>query len=422
MLEGEVLSHRSPQTFFRYDVEDLLVETLVDESTCRYHSLIAETVVRPPRLPVRIDPESVPPPAFNPPATETLQWSVVLPWMAGPEQAVVRVVLDQHLWKDKVLLPEAFTQANHCDKRVRPPFLPEALQQELILAGYIQVNSSSPIHGCPVFAVVRPDGKLRLIWDGRMLNHLCHPPPSFSFVPLTEQLRNLLDPSVAGFVVFDYTSWFCQLRCHSYVRRWFGTRLGGGRKGLLAGLPMGFAWAPIIAQLTSEAILQEILRRVRAAGHDCVGYVYVDNTILAVRNCEPSVLAEALKAITALVVSVCGEAGTVIKASSFISGSLVEWIGLELDASCRAKPPLSRRLKGFTNVFSLAPRMPSDPGLRFFRLAFTHGGPPSALSGSFFSYCSGCLPWDVKAIRIGMPWSHSPRLADVPYRLRWQIS
>lgn len=326
----------------------------LDDSSLRYHRVVADCIDRPPNVPVSIPLDSIGP-FFNPPAVETLQWDTVLPWIAEDRRQIVRAILDRHLWDRTVLLPDVIRlrRNNFCDGHIRSAPLPPAAQEELIHVGYV-LQGANVLHGCPIFAVRRPDGRLRLIWDGRSLNDICHQPPSFAFTPIHKQLETLLAPKVQGYFVFDFKSWFVQLKPTEYVGRWFGTRLHRGRGWVLSGLPMGFSWAPVIAQSTSEGILTEIQRRIAATCEfETSGFVYIDNGILAISGATDLQLA--LDTVETVVRQVCQEAGAVIKDGSVTKGPLVEWIGLELDASFssyRLKPAFVEKFAGLVSATS----------------------------------------------------------------------
>ena len=89
---------------------------------------------------------------------------------------------------------------------------------------------------------------------------------------------------------------------------------------MLNGLPMGWRWAPLIAQLLARGILRAALTRFGK----CVGrqIVYIDNIAVFVRMEEE---AEQLANVTC---DVAASMGAKIKEGSLTNGHIGEWRGL----------------------------------------------------------------------------------------------
>lgn len=263
---------------------------------------------------------------LNPPAVETVRWSVILPFIAEERRDIVECALDPTRFRERVLLPEG--DRNPEGQPCRPPRMPHYLQDDMISQGYVYKPRTKIAHQCPVFLVPRPDGRARVIWDGRTLNELCRKPPPFHLRHIGEHIKILLSPKIKLFIVLDMTSWFVQLKPHPSVSSFFGTRLYCD-DFIMAGLPMGWAWAPIIAQFSAEGMANCILSRLNftllTAVH-CL--VYIDNIILALE--EDAV--GSVEAILSAIRKACEDAGAAIKPDSLRVASRVEWLGTEVDA------------------------------------------------------------------------------------------
>ena len=112
---------------------------------------------------------------------------------------------------------------------------------------------------CYLFAIARGDGSgLRLIYDGRPLNANCRRPPHLVLRNLREELKQLFSFANGTHAVsLDFSTWFVQLCPRECMRRFFGCA-HNKQHGLhyVTGLPMGWAWAPILAQLASRAVVR----------------------------------------------------------------------------------------------------------------------------------------------------------------------
>lgn len=261
---------------------------------------------------------------MNPPAVETIRWAKVLPYAPAQARKIIRVILNFKEFQKQVL-----KQSKAKPALLRPCSIDKATQEELKALRYVKKAKRRPRMICSIFTVLRPDGKERLIWDGRMLNEQCHPPPRFHFRTLSEQLRWLLKDGSNWFASFDFKSWFVQLKPVPQVAAFFGARLHDGIY-ILAGIPMGWSWAPIIAQLTSEAIVRRMI--LKLAVKPIAVIVYIDNVIMIFAG--PARRKE--KMILGTVLAEARECGVVIKESSILVGERAPWLGLEVDAIAQA--------------------------------------------------------------------------------------
>ena len=126
----------------------------------------------------------------------------------------------------------------------------------------------------PLFTVPKKDETLRLIQDDRHLNEWFDRPPKMNLPRIHDVIDTLMRNEF--FAQCDAKSWFYQIPLHPDTHKYFGAILGGGRGPLkytvMTKLPMGFSWAPCIAQRISNVIMRG------------VGLAWVDNYIIVGRT------------------------------------------------------------------------------------------------------------------------------------------
>lgn len=126
----------------------------------------------------------------------------------------------------------------------------------------------------PAFKVPKKD-RARLIIDCRELNAALPPPPKMGI----ESLHTVLDQlrSCKFFSQYDGRSYFYQFALDEAAQEFFGLRLGNIRgdfkKFKMTVMPMGYAYAPGIAQAVSNVIL----RNIRAAFPEVIAHCWIDN-------------------------------------------------------------------------------------------------------------------------------------------------
>ena len=275
-------------------------------------------------------------PLFNPPAVETVDPTCALPFADDMERYVIGTIVSPYDFLNRVLFgvwPDAPT----------PPPPPSRMNaqwvHELRRTRYLRPIRPGPALTvrCPLFAVLRSDGRLRLIFDGRVVNRLCKEPPKCRLTSIHADLERLLADEVQEIVTCDFTSWFVQIACHPDISdRMFGAALRDGQD-ILTGVPMGWAWAPVIAQAIASSFSRAVCARLPFA--PAAALTYIDNLAFGLR--ERGQAPTVRRAIEA----VARDWGVVIKASSWESGRSVTWRGLVVD--------LDRRTFTFVEKFSL---------------------------------------------------------------------
>ena len=267
---------------------------------------------------------------FKVPVMETIDWEFVCTYLSRRERRIVEVIRTERAFRQDVLLdPE---DGGSPARRVTR--MPKAVSRELIRMGYVKPKGSvvrkKTFMRCKLFAIPRSDGSgLRLIFDGRPMNQVCRAPPTLRLSRIREDVqRGLADRRVSRMVALDFATWFCQLTTSPEVKSFFAVALQGWKGDfVMGGVPMGFSWAPVIAQLAARAILRAVLRHVGGGVRHSV--VYIDNLIFFVE--DSTVEARVVKALE----EVCQRAGATIKPGSLERGTRVEWRGLVLDTSAR---------------------------------------------------------------------------------------
>ena len=268
--------------------------------------------------------------------------------------------------------------------------LPLDHSQELIRVGYIKARppGGNLKAACPLFPVGRPDGKFRLIWDGRGLNAIIRRPPPTYLPPLHEDIDALTAPNVSTLWACDFTSWFVQLRtCRKVAHTYFNTARGA-TLWQMTGVPMGLSWAPVVAQAVTITLVREATR---ACGKAPISArAYIDNVATAFNNVDDQ---------TAWVTSflkVCTHFGADIKPSSITSGATIEWRGLVIDLNSQTvilKPEFRTKLnKATESIMTLIARNASM-------------SPLDALS--------------TVSLAIYATYSRRRPLADIPATMRW---
>ena len=115
------------------------------------------------------------------------------------------------------------------------------------------------VNNMPVFTTLKKDLDLRLIQDGRWINDLFAKPPEMFLPRIHDVISRILSAEYVADA--DGVSYFYQIPLDPEVRDYFGCRLAGGR-GLFrqmrfCSLPMGFSWAPRIAQRIANVIIAD---------------------------------------------------------------------------------------------------------------------------------------------------------------------
>ena len=296
--------------------EDSVMNLMAELRTVSYRPLVADSFSRPP-API-VHRKTSQHTSFNPPAVETLKWDEILPWIPPDRRKVVIVLLSPHAW-DSLVLEKPRELPQDCPK----PSFPIALQKELI-ERYLKKSRKKPRSLCHIFPVARPDGKMRLIWNGKKLNAAANPPPPFHFVPLSRQLRRILSKKFKWLLTFDLKSWFVQISPCAYVSSFFGTSVSIAGMWIISGLPMGFSWAPIIAQFITEGLMRRILDSLSFVP---LIFVYLDNVLVAFDEgfqWQEKEFKEVLK-------KTLRATGIIMKQDSLLSGRNIDWLGLNLD-------------------------------------------------------------------------------------------
>jgi len=131
------------------------------------------------------------------------------------------------------------------------------------------------------FCVEKKDSTLRLVVDGRKVNVLMERPPRMDLPGLHEVIDYVLSNDYA--LQVDGTSYFYQFGISDEVGTMFCANLSAERGQFtpvaMTRMPMGWSYAPYIAQLTSNTLL-------RAADGRILGLAWIDNFFFAGKTKE----------------------------------------------------------------------------------------------------------------------------------------
>ena len=290
---------------------------------------VADMTPLPPRP---LPPQQNPSATFNPPQVETVRLPLVRAAATPADAWLIDTVSSLEAFQRNVLLPA--DQRPQIPPEPQPSCrMPHIHVAELIRTRYIRprvhgVRNLPPVV-CRIFSVPRSDGRLRLIWDGRRLNLICIRPPPVDLPRMADDMRDAGAAESTHAVVWDFTSWFVQLAPHPDIAAtYFVTRDAHGALHVLAGIPMGFSWAPAVAQAVSRTFVAEVIRRLAAEGINVTSSsVYIDNCRVLLSQ------AAHVPRARAIVEALAGEWNTIIKPSSWETGTSFEWRGLVTDLS-----------------------------------------------------------------------------------------
>ena len=286
-------------------------------------------------------------------AVATVDLTVLRDWCTEEEwRRVVRPFTDSAAFEQEVLLPDWRRVAAEARQQVREPRFTAKQIAQLFDKRYVE-RERHPGFVCTIFAVWKSDGiTLRLIWNGQWFNIACHRPPPFTITKLPRMLAKLTSKHIRCYMCFDFQTWFVQLRVPPGVARFFCTILRGGRVVRLNGVPMGAAWACVLAHTLTVAFTRAVLKECRDRGvpEPAVAEFCIDNTIYG--------LADAAHAapLREIVESVAARFNIQLKASAWEVGAEVDWLVYRLRAGQRPlwKDSFKETLR---RVVTSAPRM-----------------------------------------------------------------
>jgi len=107
------------------------------------------------------------------------------------------------------------------------------------------------------FQIPKGEDAWRIITDARITNHLCKTPPGVNLPHLRNLILEIVALGATFAVVADWRYWFFQLPLNEGLQQLFGIQCEDKWYRMKC-LPMGFAWAPRIAQCIGWGIILRI--------------------------------------------------------------------------------------------------------------------------------------------------------------------
>lgn len=110
---------------------------------------------------------------------------------------------------------------------------------------------------CPLFLVPKKSGRNRLIVDCRPINQRMKRPPKAEIPTVPQCIETILAAKYVS--SYDAKSYFYQFPLHDEIARFFQSKLAGARGAMetvsFLTMPMGWTYAPAIAQQLSNAVI-----------------------------------------------------------------------------------------------------------------------------------------------------------------------
>lgn len=266
-----------------------------------YERVIGGVLSRPPPILAGEVETAGRPGSFGEYAVETVNPDVIRQWMHGHEEDLAWRFL-----REPGMIRGVSRLATAGFVKMQSSRLSSGDWEELVRKDVLVPASGSELRFAAFcFKVLKSDGRRwRLIWSGVSFNDLFQRPPPFKLASVQELVDSLLGlPGQRLILSADLRSWFVQLPPHPWLRRFFGTRLGD-RFAFLSGIPMGWSYAPFIAQKFSEAIAHRLSSLFRKKGVDVFFVVWIDNLVASVEVGRLS--KEEIEAVFAQVSRECG--------------------------------------------------------------------------------------------------------------------
>ena len=141
---------------------------------------------------------------------------------------------------------------------------------ELVGQGTMAYPRHPLAYAMPIFTTPKKNEELRLIQNCNPLNRVYKKPPAMDLPLIHDLIDKVLSHTLIGQA--DGVSYFYQFVMIPEVAAYFGARLGDGRGSyidlVMQRMAMGFSWAPMIGQRTSNVLIRGL------------GVAWVDNYIV----------------------------------------------------------------------------------------------------------------------------------------------
>lgn len=285
----------------------------------------------------------------------TFDPSALRGWLKPEEWVYVATLTDASLFRQRVLRRCAADEVSSQQATVQDVHLSRHHKEDLIQKGYLKRIRRAAFR-CSIFAVWKPDGTLRLIWNGVPFNALCNPPPEMHILPYPLMLAILLEPGVLSYVCYDFRTWFLQITVVAEVAEYFACRFPNGEIFLVCGVPMGWSWACAIAQALTQAFARAVIAELGLPRRQVTLAFCIDNTIWAIRDASVKPAA-----IMAAVTRVAARFGIQLKDSATELGASVDWLPYVLNAQTHTAAFKASYREKLTTLQACAERQTGRP-------------------------------------------------------------
>jgi len=160
----------------------------------------------------------------------------------------------------KDLPPDAWKEAVIADWRTSTNRKFAATLSTLVVIGLLCTVTSGDVRALAKhFQIPKGDDAWRIVTDARLTNRLCHVPPGVNLPHLRNLILEIVALGATFAVVADWKYWFFQLPLNEGLQQLFGIHCGESWYRMKC-LPMGFSWAPRIAQCVGWGIILYVPR------------------------------------------------------------------------------------------------------------------------------------------------------------------
>jgi hypothetical protein len=250
--------------------------------------------------------------------TSTMDLSVIRTWADDQLCELLDMCLSLAAWKPYLLLDPY--ELPSCMRRGTSRRMLKHMSRLVEWSVVRQIPLSDILCVTNYFTVDKKDGSLRLVVDGRKVNAIMRRPPKMPLPEIHTVVDYIMSHKLA--MTVDGKSYFYQVPISEEVGRMFCANLADARGPFatvaMQRLPMGWSYAPLIAQKISNTLL---------TGKDGrrLGYAWIDNFIFA-GDSEEEIQANFAEFLTR-----CREAHVLIDNENPVASTSLVALGVKFD-------------------------------------------------------------------------------------------